>query len=247
MRWTSISYLSIVRAVHIVRSQLQDAATQASLEAKAKRLREKQDIERKLAELQREREMLELEETIEMSWAKENVLAEFSRAKVERSPQNDAYQSEHLPEKKNPARVVQSNPKLHLGPIFRSCAGPCPEPNPSRDFTRLFRLPVAEVKKFSGENTELAHFIRSFDLKIGSKVQDSKDKLYYLEQHMVEGSKPHHIVASCLYLEDGYEEAKRLLQRRYGQPSTLASSFLERIMGQTPIRMVKVLTGLQSC
>ena len=70
---------------------------------------------------------------------------------------------------------------------------------------------------------------------ISSKVTDDKERLYYLEQHMVEGTKPYHIVASCLYREDGYAEARRLLQKRYGQPSTLASSYMKRIEDQKPI------------
>lgn len=117
---------------------------------------------------------------------------------------------------------------------------PSPRPihNPGQlhDYAGLLRLPVVEVKKFGGEVTEFAHFLRSFDLKIGSKVHDAQEKLYYLEQHMVQGSKPHHIVASCLYLENGYEEARRLLQKRYGQHGTLAASFLDKIQEQKQIR-----------
>ena len=79
-----------------------------------------------------------------MSKAKEKVLAKFSKAKVELSPQNGACQPEHLPER-NPAPFVQSNPKPNPGPILRSCTGPDPEPNTSRDFTGLYRLPGVEA------------------------------------------------------------------------------------------------------
>ena len=100
----------------------------------------------------------------------------------------------------------------------------------------LMRLPVVELKKFGGDVTEFAHFMRSFDLKIGQKISDEAEKLYFLEQHMVPGSKAHHIVEGCLYLKDGYKEARRLLFKRYGQPNTLASAYLDKILQQKPIK-----------
>ena len=97
----------------VVLKQLDEAATQASLEAKAKRLRERQDIDRKLAELERQREMLELEEAIEMSKARGKVLTEFSKVNVEQT-QFGTYQSEC----RDSAQFGQLNSKSDPGPML---------------------------------------------------------------------------------------------------------------------------------
>ena len=117
-------------------------------------------------------------------------------------PRSDPGPIPELNPRSDPDPIPELNPKSDPGPIPelnpRSDRGPIPEPNARQDIAGLLRLPVVEVKKFGGEVTEIAHFMISFSLKIESKVPDAKEKLYYQEQHMVEGSKPHHIVASCL-------------------------------------------------
>ena len=49
---------------------------------------------------------------------------------------------------------------------------------------------------------------------------------------MTHGSKPHNIVESCMYLEDGYQQAMEILHQRYGQPGTIAAVFIDRISSQ---------------
>ena len=91
------------------------------------------------------------------------------------------------------------------------------------------QLPPIEMKKFGGDVTDFAQFIRRFELKIASKLDNEQEKLHYLDQNMVPGSKPHAIVTSCIYLDGGYEQALNLLRRRYGQPSHIAAAFMDRI------------------
>ena len=45
---------------------------------------------------------------------------------------------------------------------------------------------------------------------------------------MIPGSKPHGIVTACLYLDNGYAEARNLLSRRYGTEGALAAAFVDR-------------------
>ena len=92
------------------------------------------------------------------------------------------------------------------------------------------------MKKFGGDVTDFAQFIRSFELKIASKLDSEQEKLHYLEQNTVPGSKPHAIVTSCIYLEDGYEQALSMLRKRYGQPSNIAAAFMDRINSFSPIK-----------
>ncbi|XP_043246524.1 uncharacterized protein LOC122394039 [Amphibalanus amphitrite] len=107
------------------------------------------------------------------------------------------------------------------------------------------RLPSVEIARFEGDVTEYPQFIRAFDLKIASKLDDPDEKLYYLEQYMVPGTKPHHIVSACMYLQEGYDEARRLLDSRYGRPSTVSAAFIARLENHSQIRADDV-QGLDS-
>ena len=233
--------------------QLEEAATQASLTAKLKRLRERQEIERQVAELQRQKELLELEEALDVSRARETVMQDFSKLHV-----NPAAKSTNEPNPApEPSPDNESKPKVNPSTETsetKQKSSPSSKLNPEHEYNQtesmprcssrdereqtaaLMRLPIVEIKKFGGEVTDFAHFMRSFDLKIGQKISDEAEKLYFLEQHMVPGSKPHHIVEGCLYLKDGYKEARRLLFKRYGQPNALASAYLDKILQQKPIK-----------
>ena len=114
-----------------------------------------------------------------------------------------------------------------------------------RALAGFMRLPPVEIARFEGDVTEYPQFIRAFDLKIASKLDNPDEKLYYLEQYMVPGTKPHHIVSACIYLQEGYDEARRLLDRRYGQASTVSAAFISRLESYSQIRSDDV-QGLDS-
>ena len=172
--------------------QLEEAATQASLATKLKRLRERQEIERQVAELQRQKELLELEEALDVSRARETVLQDFSKpdgnpaamATVgsipDPKPISDPEPSPHTESKPRVnlcTENTESKPKLSptskLSPEHeneRSETMPrCSSRDEREQTAALMRLPVVEIKKFGGDVTEFAHFMRSFDLKIGQK------------------------------------------------------------------------------
>ena len=234
--------------------QLDEATNKASLQAKLKRLKERQELDRQVAELQRRREMLELEEAIEMSKAREHVLSKYGKVSMSPRPpgisEPNPFPSSLKPE---PFQAIHSKPESQPAvPPAESCPviphdvrNESTNPKQNQDLApreereqtaALMRLPLVEIKKFGGDVTVYAQFTRAFDLKIGNKISDEVEKLYYLEQHMVPGSKAHLIVSSCLYLTDGFQEAKRLLYKRYGQPATLASAYLDKISELKPIR-----------
>ena len=53
-----------------------------------------------------------------------------------------------------------------------------------------------------------------------------------MEQNLIPGSKPHTTVESCMYLEDGYQQAMQILNKRYGQRTTIVAAFMDRIASQ---------------
>ena len=89
-------------------------------------------------------------------------------------------------------------------------------------------LPPTEPSSFSGDVQSYRLFVKAFDARIVSRTQDKSELLYYLA-HFTKG-KPHQIVRSCLSLgEEGYDEARRLLEGRYGSAYCLVDSYVDRL------------------
>jgi transposase InsO family protein len=90
-------------------------------------------------------------------------------------------------------------------------------------------LPQPEVPKFGGDVIEYPAFVMAFDARVHSKVISAQDKLYYLCQYLYGDAKE--IVAGCLHLypEQGYMEARRLLQKEYGDPYKMGMVYLKKV------------------
>ena len=89
-------------------------------------------------------------------------------------------------------------------------------------------LPPTVLTPFSGEISEYKLFIQAFESRVASKTQDKSELMYYLEQYTQ--GKAREIVHSCLYLGNrGYDEARRLLEGRYGNRHLLIETFSERL------------------
>ena len=91
-------------------------------------------------------------------------------------------------------------------------------------------LPKPEIPVFRGKVTEYKSFIRAFDSRISSKTDSDSERLFYLEQYC-EG-KPKEIIKGCLHMkeDDGYAEARRLLEKRYGDPESISCAFVDMLM-----------------
>jgi len=73
---------------------------------------------------------------------------------------------------------------------------------------------------FYGDAMEHALLLTAFESFIESKVEDSHDRLFFLGQYT--SGKAKEVTNGCLQrkTEGSYEEAKRLLKRQVGDPST---------------------------
>ncbi|KAK4326945.1 hypothetical protein Pmani_002549 [Petrolisthes manimaculis] len=91
-------------------------------------------------------------------------------------------------------------------------------------------MPKAEVQKFNGDVTQYRSFIRSFESIISSRLTDEEEKLFYLEQYT--SGQPRDIVQACLHMPPGtgYQEARRLLQRKYGDQERITTAYIDRIL-----------------
>ena len=215
----------------------EEAADRAALVERLKSLKEKQYIESQIAELRRGQELLEIQATLNELTARDRVLKTYRHDDASPFPASfhslHSHDTQHVPPTSfthtRPTPRYESTPCRHHLTHDSSSAALIAE----RERTAaLMRLPPIEIKKFGGDITQFAQFIRSFEMKIASKLDDDREKLHYLEQNLIPGCKPHTIVESCMYLEDGYQQAMQILNKRYGQRTTIAAAFMDRIASQ---------------
>jgi hypothetical protein len=61
------------------------------------------------------------------------------------------------------------------------------------------------------------------------KTSDDIDRLYYLDQHLA--GSPKKLIAHCFHMRpnQGYHEALRVLEERYGDPYRIAMAYMKEI------------------
>ena len=105
-----------------------------------------------------------------------------------------------------------------------------------QQLTAAMTLPQPTISKFKGDPIEYKTFVMAFDAHIRSKATTSTDLLYYLNRHL-EG-EPADLIQGCLHMDpdNGYMEARRLLQKEYGDPYKISTAYLNKILHWAPIR-----------
>ena len=97
-------------------------------------------------------------------------------------------------------------------------------------------LPEVSISKFTGDPLEYSSFIRSFESRVASRTSDNSERLFYLEQFT--SGVPQDLVRSCMHLpaDIGYTEARKCLERRFGDKFLLASFYLKKLESLPEIR-----------
>ena len=97
-------------------------------------------------------------------------------------------------------------------------------------------LPQPEVNKFKGDPIKFGTFIMAFKARIESRTYNAADCLYYLEQHL-EG-EPRELIGGCLHMDpsEGYTEARRLLEKEYGDPFKVSMAYVNKALKWAPIQ-----------
>ena len=103
------------------------------------------------------------------------------------------------------------------------------------DQQKMSSLPAQEPPIFSGSYFDYPSFISAFDAIISSRVSSEKDKLYFLSKYT--SGKAHDVVKNFLTLnsDNGYEEARKLLANRYGNPVRVAEDYKVKLRNWPPI------------
>ena len=87
------------------------------------------------------------------------------------------------------------------------------------------KLPQPRILVFDGIPMEYRSFVRAFESLIESRTFNNTDRLYYLEQFTAGDVKE--LVRSCHHLPSdvGYDEARRLLEKKFGDEYRIASAY----------------------
>jgi len=102
--------------------------------------------------------------------------------------------------------------------------------------TLALTLPRLEVPTFTGDPIEYCRFIRAFESMIMAKTTSYSARMYYLVQYTAGDIQE--LMRSCLAMdsEEGYQEARKLLAKQYGQPNKIASAYVERVTNGPAIK-----------
>ena len=95
-------------------------------------------------------------------------------------------------------------------------------------------LPSPEVAKFKGDPIEYIPFIMAFEARIIPHITDHANRLYYLDQHL-EG-EPKDLIGGCMFMNDGYPEARQLLHQEYGDPYKISAAYVNKALEWPAVR-----------
>ncbi|XP_078665790.1 uncharacterized protein LOC144908131 [Branchiostoma floridae x Branchiostoma belcheri] len=100
-----------------------------------------------------------------------------------------------------------------------------PDP-PEEEGTRLEEI-LEACAESDRRTVEYTQFIKAFKHAIEDKTQDPEDRLHYLGQYT--RGEARELVTSCVLMdpEEGFKEAKRLLEERYGTPFKVSRAYAE--------------------
>ena len=105
-----------------------------------------------------------------------------------------------------------------------------------QESTLTLTLPRPEVPTFSGNPTEYWTFIRAFENLIERRTTSESARLYYLVQYTT--GEVRELVKSCLTMREdaGYQKARDLLKKSYGQSYRIASAFVDKLAKESAIK-----------
>ncbi|XP_068229735.1 uncharacterized protein [Palaemon carinicauda] len=220
------------------------AASRARLAAQLRPMKEIDAIEREEAALKARRERVGLEAELAGVEAEEKALRaiKVKEKEITHLPRVREHTSPDVSGSEKPMHLNTEAPEIGLSGY--RCSGE----NDQRDLSNRevmqaliscnlkSLIPKQDIVKFDGDRTKYFKFIRSFDEVFSSQLTNDKERLRYLDLYTT--GMPNDIVASCIHLEasEGYKQARKLLEERYGNLEQIATAFVEKIIKWKYIR-----------
>ncbi|KAK3752530.1 hypothetical protein QZH41_005142 [Actinostola sp. cb2023] len=99
-----------------------------------------------------------------------------------------------------------------------------------QEMAAAMTLPQPKIPTFKGAVIEYKAFMMAFDSRIKPKTTNNADRLYYLQQHLEGEAKD--LIEGCLHLDpdEGYNEARKLLDKEYGDPYKISVAYINRLL-----------------
>lgn len=102
----------------------------------------------------------------------------------------------------------------------------------SHDLTTLvnhLQAPSVEIDTFSGNCIDYPYFITTFSEVVETRIPDSRGRLTRLLKYLKDEAKE--LVESCVYLppDKGYEKARQLLEKNYGDQYRIMSEYRKEL------------------
>ena len=239
------------------RSSFRSAASRAIEKAKVAELVVEKSMLEKRQRVQAMQQTLELDIKLAKAKAREKAIAQSLKCDVpEFVPERWKMRKEEIPPEGQAPLIEDSvqpdEPFVPSGvnPPTSQAVLPLNVPEPpsdngtseaagtllSADFLAALTLPHPELPKFDGNIMEYRTFIMAFEARVASKVSGANDRLYYLYQHLTDG--PRDLVEGCMHMppDQGYMQARELLETEYGDSFKLSAVYLSRIQEWPTIR-----------
>ena len=108
-----------------------------------------------------------------------------------------------------------------------------------REFLSIINLPKVEIEKFSGDPLQYHAFIAVFDENVDKVTQQPSSKLSRLLQYTDGEAKKAIKPCSLIGGEAGYMQARRTLEKRFGDPHVIAHAIMQGIKDGKPVSTAK--------
>ncbi|GFX27151.1 putative RNA-directed DNA polymerase from transposon X-element [Trichonephila clavipes] len=115
--------------------------------------------------------------------------------------------------------------------VNKSLNKPQSEAEISQGNTRKFKLPKLELTRFNGDPKDFLNFWSQFKkIHIDSNIEDD-DKMHYLIQCSVPGSKMFRLVSSFPPTKENYRKAVQQVKERFGREDLLVQIYIRDLLG----------------
>ena len=106
-------------------------------------------------------------------------------------------------------------------------------------------MPDLKVETFTGNPLRFQFSMTMFETAVEAKTQVPKERLAILIEFT--SGEPKHLIETCLYQEPsvGYQRAKELLKKRYGNPIRVADTYMDKLRSclEYQMEMARQLEG----
>ena len=103
------------------------------------------------------------------------------------------------------------------------------------DLVKIQGVPSVEVSTFSGNPLDYRFFMTNFEDLVEKRIPDSEGRLARLLKYTT--GDANELIQCCLYKSDGYEYAKSLLKKKYGDPHRIMIAYKKQLYGWENVKL----------